>query len=142
MGVVIKKLYRMDGYPDRHFGIVTHNESTCEAVLVGSFDGLQQLLNTDATAEYELNEIISVDANLPADDSLSGIFPSSDQRIVIDGTVHNETKIDEHVSVMDICILNGSDFFAVTTEELGLHPTIGTRIRIVGQGLHVYPTFP
>lgn len=38
MGIVINSLYRMDGYHDRHYGSVTHNGNTFDAVLVGAFE--------------------------------------------------------------------------------------------------------
>jgi hypothetical protein len=79
--------------------------------------------------------------NLPTDDTASGIFALADGQVAIDGTVHNETKIDDNVSLFDVYIQNGADFFTVSTEDVQLRPEIGTRIRIVGKGLHVYPTF-
>ena len=141
MGVTINTLHRMDGYPDKHFGSVTHNGYKLDAVLVGQFDRLRQLLHTDTTAEYELNEIISVDSGLEKDDAVSGIFPLANGEIAIDGSIHNETEIDSRFSLLDIYIQNGADFLAVTSEDLGQKPQVGTRIRIVGKGLHVYPTF-
>lgn len=141
MGVTINTLHRMDGLTDKHFGSVTHNGHTFDAVLVGPFDRLQPLLHTDATAEYELNELITVDCGLEKADSQSGIFPLADGQIAVDGSIHNETKIDEQNSVLDIYIQNGADFIAVTSEDLGHNPPVGSRIRIVGKGLQVYPIF-
>lgn len=141
MSIRINKLHRMEGYHDRHFGTVTHKGNTFEAILVGPFEMLQSLVNTDASAEYELNEIVSVDVNLPRDDSASGIYALPDGKVAVDGTVHNEVKIDEEVSLFDVAIQNGADFLAVSTEVIRRRPKVGTRIRIVGKGLHVYPTF-
>lgn len=141
MSVTINTLHRMDGYPEKHFGSVTHNGHTLDAVLVGPFDRLQHLLHTDATAEYELDEFISIDSGLEKDDTVSGIFPLANGQIVIDGSIHNETEIDGQLSLLDIYIQNGADFLAVTSENLGQKPQVGTRIRVVGRGLHVYPTF-
>lgn len=141
MSIRINKLHRMDGYHDRHFGTVTHNGNTCDAILVGPFDRLQSLLNTDISAEYELNEIIAVEVNLPRDNSVSGIYALPDGQVAVDGTVHNETKIDENLSLFDISIEIGADFFAVSTEDIQQRPKVGTRIRIIGKGLRVYPTF-
>lgn len=141
MGITIKSVHRMDGYGDQHFGTVVHNGYPLDAVLVGPIECLQPLINTDVTAEYELNEIISIDAGLDKDDSMSGIYPLPGNQIAVDGSIHFETKIDEAVSLLDIYIQNGADFLTVSTEELGQKPPIGTRIRITGKGLHVYPTF-
>jgi hypothetical protein len=141
MGVTINSLHHMDGYQDKHFGSITHNGHTFDAVLVGPLDRLKSLVHTNATAEYELNEIISVDSGLEKNDTVSGIFPLPNDQIAIDGSIHNETKIDDHFSLLDIYIQNGADFLAVTSEDLGHKPPVGSRIRIVGKGLHVYPTF-
>ncbi len=131
----------MDGGHDKHLGSVTHNGHTFDAVLVGDFQQLQSILHKDVTAEYELNEIISAEHGLAKDDTLSGMFPLADGQIAVDGSVHNETKLDEHLSLLDIYIQNGADFLAITSDELGHKPAVGSRIRIVGKGLHVYPTF-
>lgn len=141
MGVVIRKVDRMDGYHDRNYATVEHNGHVLDAVLVGPIEALLLLLHENITAEYELNEIISVDANLPQDDTVSGIYPMPDGRVAIDGTVHNETVIDERFSVFDVYIQKGADFLSFCSEELNQHPSLDTRIRIVGKGLHVYPTF-
>lgn len=141
MGIVIHSVHRMDVCGDRHFGTVVHNGYPLDAVLVGPFESLQTLINTDVTAEYELNEILFVDAGLDKDDSLSGIYPLPGNQIAVDGSIHNETKIDDTYSLLDIYVQNGADFLTVTTEQLGQNPPIGTRIRITGRGLHVYPTF-
>ena len=141
MGITINSLHRMDGYHDKHFGSVTHNGHTFDAVLVGEFDRLKSILNTEARAEYELNEPISANCGLAKDDTLSGIFPSADGRIAIDGSIHNEIKIDDEFSLLDVYIQNGADFLAVTSDDLGHKPPVGSRIRIVGKGLHVYPSF-
>jgi len=141
MGVTIKTLHPMDGHHDRYFGSITHNGQTLDAVLVGPYDRLQALLHSDAIAEYELDEITSVESGLDKDDALSGFFPLTNNQIVVDGSIHSETKIDELVSVLDIYIQNGADFLAVSSEQLGQKPPVGSRIRIVGKGLHVYPTF-
>ena len=141
MGVTINTLHHMDGHHDRHFGSITHNGQTLDAVMVGPYDRLQSLLHSDAIAEYKLDEITSVESGLDKDDALSGFFPLTDNQIAVDGSIHSKTKIDELVSVLDIYIQNGADFLAVSSEQLGQKPPVGSRIRIVGKGLHVYPTF-
>lgn len=142
MSVVIKQIYRMDGYHDRHFGTICHNEHILNAVLVGSYDQLMGLLGKEITAEYSLNEIRTVEMNLPQGDQLSGIFPTAiENQIVVDGTVYNEIVIDEDVSLFDIYLQNGTDFLNVSSDELPAKPKLNTRIRITGNGLHVYPTF-
>ncbi len=120
---------------------MTRNGNTCDAVLVGTFDKLQELLNTETTAEYELNEVITVTINLPKDETVSGIYALADGQVAIDGTVDNETQIDEIVSLFDVDIGNGSDKLTVSTEDIQFRPEIGTRIRIIGKGLHIYPIF-
>lgn len=141
MGVTINTLHHMDGHHDRYFGSITHNGQILDAVLVGPYDRFQSLLHSDAIAEYELDEITSVESGLDKDDALSGFFSLTDNQIAVDGSVHSETKIDELVSVLDIYIQNGADFLAVSSEQLGQKPPVGSRIRIVGKGLHVYSTF-
>jgi hypothetical protein len=141
MGVTINSLYRMDGYSDKHYGSVTHNGHTFAAVLVGPFERLESILHTEVTAEYELNEIIAAETGLERDDSVSGIFALGDGQLAIDGSIHNETKIDDRLSVLDIYIQNGADFLAITSEDLGRTPAVGSRIRLRGKGLRVYPTF-
>jgi len=141
MSVVIEQIHQMDGYHEKHFGTIRHNGHICEAVLVGSYDRLQTLLHSEASAEYDLNAIVSVEFNLPKDDSASGILPNGKNLVLVDGTVHNETVIDECFSLFEIYIRNGADFVAVSSEKLGVKPRLDTRIRIIGSGLHVYPTF-
>jgi len=141
MGIVINTLHRMDSYHDQHFGTVTHNGQVLDAVIVGPFDRLRSLLHVLVTAEYELKEIISADTNLPQDDSISGIYPLADDQVVVDGSIHNVIDIDEHFSYIDIYLQNSVDFLAISSEHLGQIPSVGTRIRILGKGLHVYPTF-
>ncbi|MGF1524635.1 MAG: hypothetical protein ACFBSF_20105 [Leptolyngbyaceae cyanobacterium] len=41
MSVTIDTLHRMDGHHNRHFGSITHNGQTLDAVLVGPYDRLQ-----------------------------------------------------------------------------------------------------
>jgi hypothetical protein len=108
---------------------------------VCQFERLQLLLHRDTSAEYELNEITDVAVNLPRDDSASGIYALPNGLIAIDGTVHNETQIDDTASLFDISIQNGADFFAVSTDDIPQRPEVGTRIRITGKGLRVYPVF-
>lgn len=141
MGVTINTLHPMDGCTDKHFGSVTHKGHTLDAVIVGPLGRVKSLLHTCADAEYELNEIISAETGLEKNDSVSGIFPLADGQIAIDGSIHNETKIDDQSSVLDIYIQNGADFYAITTEDLGHKPPVGSRIRIIGKGLNIYPTF-
>lgn len=141
MGIVITELRCSNIGDDFHFGRILHQGNEVHAVLVGSYGRLKQLLGDEITAEFDLNEIISVDANLPKDDAQSGIFEWPNSQIVIDGTVHNEVEIDETGSVVDISIQNGADFIAFSSQELKQRPVVGTRIRIVGTGLGVYPTF-
>ena len=141
MGVTINSFHRIDGAHDRHYGTVSHNGNTCEATLFGPFEMLQALLNTDTTSEYELDEIISVTFNLQKDDTVSGIYALTDGQIAIDGSVHNEIRIDDMVSLFDVYIQNGADFLTVSTDDLKERPKIGTRIRIIGKGLRIYPTF-
>ena len=141
MGITIKSFHRMDGYHDRHHGTVTHNGNPCEAVLFGPFEKLRLLLNTDTSAEFELDEIISVTVNLCKDDAVSGLYTVADGQLAIDGSVHNEIRIDDQVSLFDVYIQNGVDFLTVSTNDLTERPEIGTRIIIIGKGLRVYPTF-
>lgn len=131
----------MDDGRNRHFGTVRQNDSICKAVLIGEYDRLLGLLHIEATAEFELIDIVSADVNLEKDDRLSGIFSLANDCVAIDGTIHNETVLDNKVSVFDVYIHNGADFFSITSEDLPAKPGIDTRIRIVGRGLHVYPTF-
>jgi hypothetical protein len=141
MGVTINAIHPMDGHPDKHFGSVTHNGHTLDAVIVGPLGRVRSLLHTNADAEYELEEIISAETGLEKNESLSGFFPLADGQIAIDGSIHNEIKIDDQSSVLDIYIQNGADFLAITSEDLGHNPPVGSRMRIVAKGLHVYPIF-
>lgn len=141
MGVFIDQIHPMDGHHEKHQGTVRHNGHVCEAILVGPYDRLLTLLQTETTAEYELNEIISAEMDLPKNDRVSGIFPGQNGQLIVDGTVHYEMVIDQNVSWFDIYIQNGADFLNVSSEDLGEKPKLDTRIRITGKGLHVYPTF-
>jgi len=141
VGVTINSLERLEGYDDRHSGSIEHNGHAFDAVIVGPFEKLRSIRHASVTAEYELNEIISVETDLAKDDSISGFFSLTDNQIAVDGSVHNEIKVDDLVSVFDIYIQNGADFLSLTTEQLGCNPRVGSRIRIVGAELLVYPTF-
>ncbi|MFO1007130.1 MAG: hypothetical protein U0929_14305 [Planctomycetaceae bacterium] len=142
MGVLIKAIYRMEGYHDRHFGTICHNEHMLKAVLIGAYDQLTGLVGKVVTAEYSLNEIKSVEMNLPQADWRSGMYPAAiENHVIVDGTVCNEFVIDEAVSLFDIYIQNGADFLCMSSEELQAKPKLNTRIQITGVGLHVYPSY-
>lgn len=141
MGVIIKSIHRMEGYADRHFAAITHCGHALDVVLCGQYEQLLTLIHLEITAEYELNEVIAINTELAGDDSLSGIYPLEEKQIAVDGTIHNECEIDDSVSLLDIYIQNGADFLAISTDELGIKPEVGTRIRIIGKGLRVYPNF-
>lgn len=102
---------------------------------------MQSLLHSEITAKFELNEIISTETNLVKEDTVSGIFALPDGKVLVDGTVYNETRIDDIFSWFDIYIQTGSDFLEVRSEDIQVRPAIDTRIRIVGKGLHVHPDF-
>src|SRR6218665_3421439 len=118
MGIVIEAIHRMEDAAKRHWASVRHNGHGFDAVLVGDYDRLLTLLGEETSAEYGLTEIHSVEIDLPKDDATSGVFPLNDGRVVIDGTVHNETIIDEHVSLFDVYLRNKADFFNVSSEDL------------------------
>jgi hypothetical protein len=142
MSVLIEQIDRVEGCEDKHFGVVRHNGHQLEVILVGPYDRLVTLVGIDVLVEYELGKVISADIDLPVDDRSSGIFPDQGNQVVVDGTVHNETVIDDAASVIDVYIQNSADFLAVTSDDLAAKPKTGTRIRIIGKDLHVYPTFP
>ena len=139
--MVIVEIQKMDGYHDRTYGKIDHQGHMLDAVLFGDYDRLDELRNVDATAEYELNEIVATEVNLPKANELSGIYPKADDLTVVDGLVHSEIVIDDVVSVFDVYIQNGPDFISISTEDLSERPKMDTRIRIIGRGLHAYPTF-
>lgn len=141
MGIVIEGIQPSTDCDDRHVGTINHNGNIGTAMIVGSYDQLLELLHADITAEYELGEIISVEIGLSKDDRLSGIFPSDDDHVVVDGTVHNITVVDESFSLVDVYIQNNADFLCVSSKDLPVIPEIASRIRIAGKKLLVYPTF-
>ena len=140
MGINIISLNAVKG-SDLHRSTITHNGNTLEAVVVGEFERVKRLSRTDVIAEFELNEIQSAECGLERDDCLSGIFPLEGGRILIDGSIHNEIEIGDSIYLFDIYIQNGADCLAVTTDEIGERPSVGSRIRIVGKGLRVFPTY-
>ncbi len=44
------------------------------------------------------------------------------------------------MTCIDIYIQNGADFLAISSDDVDSIPTTGSRIRIRGRGLVVYPT--
>ena len=141
MGITISSLQRVNSSSDRHPCSAIHNGNTIDAVAVGSLNQIKALLHGNITCEYEIDEIISAECGLEKNDSVSGIFPLQSGEIAIDGSVHNLIHIDEQSFMIDIYIQNGADFLAITTDELGEKPPVGSRIRLTVQGLNVFPTY-
>lgn len=141
MGVVIKNIDASNEYEDRHSATILHQDHRINAVIFGPFARVSSLVGTSVTAEYELTKIESAELDLPAQDEASGIFEETPDTILIDGTVHLLTHVDDHMTCIDIYMQNGADFFAISSDDIERIPKTGSRIRIRGRGLVVYPTY-
>ena len=141
MAITLASINQMDQHDDRNFGTVIHRDSQMNAVIVGPFERLLDLIGCEVTAEYELTTIDAVEIDLPEDDENSGIYAADSERVIIDGRVHMITEIDENFAYIDVYIQNGADFLSITTDDVPRLPRLDSRIRIKGHGLTVFPTF-
>ncbi len=141
MAITLESIHQMDQHDNRHYGTVIHRESQINAVIVGPFERLKDLIGCEVTAEYELTTVDSVDIDLPENDEDSGIYAAESERVVFDGRVHMITEIDENFAYIDVYIQNGADFLSITTDDVPRLPRLDSRIRIKGHGLIVFPTF-
>ena len=141
MGVVIEHVDASNEYEDRHAATILHQDHRINAVVFGPFDRVSSLVGASVTAEYELTKIESAELDLPAQDGASGIFEEATDTILIDGTVHLLTRVDDHMTCIDIYIQNGADFLAISSDDVERIPKTGSRIRIRGHGLVVYPKY-
>jgi len=94
------------------------------------------------TAELDFTSVVRYEAELPIDDTQSGLFPTGDSAItLVDGSIHNHVEIDPEHVLLDVYIQNGPEFITLTSEDIGnTIPPVGTRIRAWVLGLTVYPT--
>jgi hypothetical protein len=141
MGVVIVKVDDSKEDEDCHLATVLHQDHRINAIIFGPLDRVSLLVGASVTAEYELTKIESAELDLPAQDGASGIFQETPDTILVDGTVHLLTRVDDHMTCIDIYIQNGADFLAISSDDVDSIPTTGSRIRIRGRGLVVYPTY-
>lgn len=140
MGVVIEQVDDSKQDEDCHSAFVLHQDHRISAVIFGPYDRVSSLVGASVTAEYELTRIDSAELDLPSQDGASGIFQETPDTILIDGTVHLLTRVDDLVTLIDSYIQNGADFLAISRDDVEHIPTTGSRIRIRGRGRVVYPT--
>ncbi|MBN8460737.1 MAG: hypothetical protein J0M04_23140 [Verrucomicrobia bacterium] len=94
------------------------------------------------TAELDHTAIVRFEADLPPDDSQSGLFPTDDPAVVLaDGRIHHHLEIGSDHVLIDVYSQTGPEYFTVTSEELGgIVPAMDSRLRLWLLGLSVYPT--
>lgn len=142
MGITIRSFEEQEPGLKRQLGWVEHNGNLIAANIVGDLKRLQELVGHSIHAEYELEDVLSLECDLPRNDEHSGIFPLPDGQIEIDGTVHNILQIDSDSAVVDVYIRNGPEYITFDTNELhNVLPVIDRRICIRGRKLTVYPTW-
>lgn len=94
------------------------------------------------TAELDHTSVVIFEADLPLDDSQSGLFPTDDPVVVLaDGRVHHHLEIGSDHVLIDVYSQTGPEYFTVTSEELGgIVPAMDSRLRVWLLGLSVYPS--
>ena len=127
--------------PDRCHAVLRHGDQLLTVILGCSHaDALR--LPQDFTAEVDHTSVVRFEADLPPEDSQSGLFVTDDPVVILaDGRVHNHFEIGPDLVLIDVYTQRGPEFFTVTSEELaGTVPAIGSRLRVWLLGLSVYPT--
>ena len=99
-------------------------------------------LPPEFVAEIDHSSVVRFEANLPPDDSQSGLFSTDDPCVILaDGQIHNHLEIASDHVILDVYTQTGPEFFTVTSEELdGTVPAVGSRLRVWLLGLSIYPT--
>ena len=139
MAFTLTEVHEME--PDLCQAVLEHEGNLFEAILRCSHsDALR--LPPGFTAEFDHTSVVGFEADLPPDDSRSGLFATDDPVVVIaDGRVRSHVEIGPDHVVIDVYSQAGPEYFTVTSEELGgTVPAIGTRLRLWLLGLSVYPT--
>lgn len=126
---------------DRCHAVLRHGEQLVTVILRCDLAEAQQL-PPSFTAELDYHSVVRFEADLPPDDSQSGLFATDDPTVVLaDGRVHSHVEVGPDHVLIDVYSQCGPEFFTVTSEELdGLVPAVGTRLRAWLLGLSVYPT--
>jgi hypothetical protein len=139
MAFSLTEVYEMEA--DRCQAVLQHEGRLLTVMLRCSHSEALRLPLT-FTAELDHTSVVGFEADLPPDDSQSGLFPTNDPVVVLaDGRVHNHVEIGSDHVLIDVYSQAGPEYFTVTSEELGgIVPTINTRLRVWLLGLSVYPT--
>ncbi len=126
---------------DRCHAVLRHGEQLVTAVLRCSLAEAEQL-PASFQAELDHQSVVRFEADLPPDDSQSGLFATDDATVVLaDGRFHSHFENGPDNVLIDVYSQCGPEFFLVTSEELnGRVPAVGTRLRLWMSGLVVYPT--
>ncbi len=127
--------------PDLCHAVVHHGDRPLTVVLRCSHTTALRL-PPSFTAELDHTSVVRFEADLPPDDSQSGLFPTDDPVVVLaDGRVHHHLEIGSDHVLIDVYSQTGPEYFTVTSEELGgIVPAIDTRLRVWLLGLSLYPT--
>src|SRR5688572_22406115 len=88
-------------------------------------------LEKDFLAEIAFDSVTKFEADLPKDDTASGLFPTEDKdTLIADGSIASVTEVSDGEFVVDLYIQNGPEFITFTSEELeGTRPKEGSRFR-------------
>lgn len=141
MAFSLTEVHEME--PDCCLAVLQHGAHQLTATLRCSHaDALR--LPSSFTAVLGHASVVRFEADLPPDDSQSGLFATDNPVVVLaDGRVHNHVEIDSDHVLIDVYSQTGPEYFTVTSEELGgIVPAIDTRLRLWLLGLSVYPTLP
>lgn len=99
-------------------------------------------LSDQFTAEMSYEEAARVEWGLAKDDEASGVFAVKDEGLfLVDGTVSNVIPLEDDESLVDLYLMNGPEFLAVTSRDLTEVPPLDTRMRLWVRGLRIYPVF-
>src|ERR1043165_4366554 len=96
------------------------DRDTCRAVLAHENERLAVMLKCSYsealalapqfTAEMDHTSIVRFEADLPIDDSSSGLFATDDSAVILaDGSVHNHVEIGPYHVLIDVYVQKGPE---------------------------------
>lgn len=126
---------------NKYFVEVEHDDEKIKAVVVSDYDFLINNLNHTFTVEMDYEEVLSwkILNQFNDEDSIIKQDNQKDDTYIIRGQVHSIVPLDND-SVIDVYILKGPEFIAVSSSELGdYQASLGDGIELIIKGLCFYP---
>lgn len=119
--------------------VVDHCGNRIEATVVASPKDAAKLAGS-FTAEMSYEAVEKAECGLSRKDEASGVFCTEvDGLVLVDGTVSTILSLEDDGDLIDLYLMNGPEFLAVSSAELGQSPPLDSRVRVWVRGLRIYP---